>query len=100
MEEQTQQRNMKAVFTVVERGQGKSYWVRIGVGFVNRDGSLNLNLDAMPTNGKLQVRDWESYDRRGDAPQPEGSQSTASTPPAPRPKPRPQPTSSPADAPF
>lgn len=53
-----QSRKMKAVFTVVDRGQ-KSYWVRIGVGFENNDGSLNLKLDAMPTNGTLQVRDWE-----------------------------------------
>ncbi len=54
-----QQRGMKAVFTVVERGGGKSYWTRIGVGFVNSDGSLNLRLDALPINGTLQVREWE-----------------------------------------
>jgi hypothetical protein len=62
MEEQ--QKNIKAVYTVVERGQGKSFWVRIGVGFTNRDGSLNLRLDAIPVNGTLQVREWEPYDRR------------------------------------
>ncbi len=62
-----QQRGMKAVFTVVERGGGKSYWTRIGVGFVNNDGSLNLRLDALPINGTLQVREWEQpreMDRR------------------------------------
>jgi hypothetical protein len=62
-----QQRGMKAVFTVVERGAGKSYWTRIGVGFVNNDGSLNLRLDALPINGTLQVREWEQpreLDRR------------------------------------
>ncbi len=64
MEEQIQTRNMKAVFTVIERGQGKSIWVRVGVGFTNQDGSLNLRLDAIPVNGKLQVREWEPYDRR------------------------------------
>jgi len=53
------QRAMKAVFTVVERGGGKSYWTRVGVGFVNNDGSLNLRLDAIPINGTLQVREWE-----------------------------------------
>jgi hypothetical protein len=61
-------KTMKAVFTVVERAPGKSYWTRIGVGFVNRDGSLNLRLDALPINGTLQVRDWEPMDRSaGDA---------------------------------
>ncbi len=97
MEEQT--KNMKTVFTVVERGQGKSIWVRIGVGFVNKDGSWNLHLDAVPTNGKLQVRDWEPYDRdrdrRGDAPAQDGS-----APPAPRPRPRPPASAAPSDAPF
>src|ERR1022692_3311088 len=54
--------SMKIVYTVVERGPGKSYWTRVGVGFVNRDGSLNLRLDAIPMNGMLQVRDWEERD--------------------------------------
>jgi hypothetical protein len=54
---------MKVVYTVVERG-GKSYWVRIGIGGVNKDGSLNLKLDAVPVNGTLQVRDWEPKDDR------------------------------------
>lgn len=77
MEEQS--RTMKAVYTIVERGQGKSIWIRVGVGFTNRDGSLNLKLDALPVSGTLQVRDWEAYDRRPDAP--EG-------PPRARPNPR------------
>jgi len=57
-------KTMKAVYTVVERSPGKSFWVRIGVGFVNQDGSMNLRMDALPVNGVLQVRDWEAYDRR------------------------------------
>jgi hypothetical protein len=51
-------KDMKAVYTVIDRGQGKSFWVRIGVGFTNRDGSINLRLDAIPVNGTLQVREW------------------------------------------
>lgn len=62
-----QAKTMKTVFTVVERGQGKSIWVRIGVGFTNRDGSLNLKLDALPVSGTLQVREWEPYERRAEA---------------------------------
>ena len=48
--------SMKIVYTVVERGPGKSYWTRVGVGFVNRDGSLNLKLDLFP-NVQIQIRD-------------------------------------------
>jgi hypothetical protein len=59
-------RQMKTVYTVVERGPGKSFWTKVGVGFVNNDGSLNLRLDALPTNGTLQVRDYEprEWERR------------------------------------
>jgi hypothetical protein len=57
-------KTMKTVFTVVERGPGKSFWTRVGIGFVNSDGSWNLRLDAIPVNGQLQVRDWEPYERR------------------------------------
>ena len=32
-------------------------WVRVGTAFVNRDGSLNVYLDALPTNGRLHIRD-------------------------------------------
>jgi hypothetical protein len=63
MEEQT--KSMKTVFTVIDRG-GKSFWVRVGVGFTNRDGSLNLKLDAIPVNGTLQVRDWQPYEKGAD----------------------------------
>ncbi len=70
MDEQTS-KTMKVVWTVVDRGQGKSYWTRVGVGFVNRDGSLTLRLDAIPINGSLQVREWqEPYERRTDAAEP------------------------------
>lgn len=49
----------KTIYTIVERKDGKSYWVRVGAGFVNRDGSITVKLDAVPVNGVLQVRDWE-----------------------------------------
>jgi hypothetical protein len=78
-----QGKSMKAVWTMVERPQQngagpKSYWTRVGVGFVNRDGSITLRLDALPVNGTLQVREWEPQERRQDLGE------------APRPRPRPQ----------
>lgn len=48
----------KAVYTIVEREGAKARWVRIGIAFVNRDESLNIVLDALPVNGRLQVRDF------------------------------------------
>jgi hypothetical protein len=48
---------MKIAYVITERA-GKSYWNRIGVAFVNHDGSLNVKLEAMPVGGELQIRDY------------------------------------------
>ena len=58
----------KAVYTIIERGGDRAYWLRIGWAHVNRDGSYNLHLDALPVNGKLQVRDYTPRDQREDSP--------------------------------
>jgi hypothetical protein len=49
-------RAARHVFTVVDRG-GKSYWIRIGAAFGNYDGSETVLLDALPINGRMQIRD-------------------------------------------
>lgn len=48
--------NKKAVYHITENGNGKSLWTRIGVAFVNIDGSLNVLLDSLPLNGRLHIR--------------------------------------------
>jgi len=49
--------NLKHVFTMIEQeGEEKSRWVKIGIGFVNRDDSINIYFDALPLNGKVNVR--------------------------------------------
>ncbi len=50
-----------AVFSI-RPGRNGSVWVRAGVAEVNRDGSLNLELDVLPIDGKLHVR--EAGERR------------------------------------
>jgi hypothetical protein len=63
MESNNKSYKMKMVYSISERENGKSYWTRIGVGFVNQDGSINLRLDAIPLNGQnIQVREYEPYD--------------------------------------
>lgn len=54
-------KGMKVVYTITERS-GRSFWTRIGAAFTNRDGSLNVRLDATPVNGQLQIREWEPRD--------------------------------------
>jgi hypothetical protein len=53
-------RRSYAVFTIVETDKERALWRRVGSGFVNRDGSYNLYLDALPLNGRLHMREAES----------------------------------------
>jgi hypothetical protein len=48
----------REVYTIVAgAGDGKKdRWVRIGATFLNKDGSESVLLDALPVNGKLQLR--------------------------------------------
>ena len=50
------QSSMQVVFTIIDYGENRSRWVRIGAAFTNQDGSLNVLLDAVPVNGKLHIR--------------------------------------------
>jgi len=56
---------MLAVFTIVEGEKlEKPIFRRIGNGFVNRDQSMNIFLDALPVNGKLHIRAVEPRDAK------------------------------------
>ena len=45
-------------------GREKGIWTRIGVGFPNSDGSMNLKFDYLPTNSEItiQLRDPQPQD--------------------------------------
>ena len=47
---------MKVVYSISERG-GKNFWTRIGVAFVNSDGSLNIKLECLPISGEMHIRE-------------------------------------------
>lgn len=55
------------VYAVPETKDGeKGFWTRIGSAFTNRDGSINLFLDALPCGtNKLQVREPKPPAERG-----------------------------------
>ncbi len=67
----TNTRTMKVVYAITERAPGKSYWTRIGVGFVNQDGSINLRLECLPfgPNTSMQIRDYDARDAEREAEQ-------------------------------
>jgi len=59
---------MKIVYAITSRDRsaevrgGRKYWNRIGVAFVNSDGSLNVKLEALPVSGELHIRDYVPRD--------------------------------------
>jgi hypothetical protein len=68
---------MKILWMLTERGD-RTYWTRIGVGYVNRDGSVNLTLDALPlASNKLQLRDYTARDAEADEMPPDGPPQTS-----------------------
>ena len=53
----------KTVFAITERGE-KSFWTKIGAAFTNKDGSITVQLDALPVSGRLQIREQEDREER------------------------------------
>lgn len=51
----------RTVFALTERDQ-TTYWTRIGAAWVNKDGSISAQLDAVPVSGRLQIRVDEERD--------------------------------------
>ncbi len=55
----------KSVFALTERDQ-KTFWTRIGAAFTNKDGSVTVQLDALPVSGRLQIREDEEREERSE----------------------------------
>lgn len=51
------QNNLKICYVITKNGN-KSFWNRIGVAFLNSDGSINVRLNALPVGGEFQIRDY------------------------------------------
>jgi hypothetical protein len=60
---QTSSREMLAVYTVVRSPEGGEIRLRVGSGQLHDDDSLTVQLDAMPINGKLEIRRYLPRDR-------------------------------------
>jgi hypothetical protein len=54
------------VYTIIESANDEydDYWCRIGTAFENKDGSLNVKLNALPVNGSLHIREPHKEDER------------------------------------
>lgn len=52
------ERTRQAVYTIIEqKNSDKGYWLRVGTAWFNRDNSLTVHLNALPTNNRLHIRD-------------------------------------------
>lgn len=67
---------MKIVYVISERN-GRSFWNRCGVAFVNADGSINVKLESIPVSGEVQIRDYVPREEGRPGVRPAGSQSYA-----------------------
>jgi hypothetical protein len=65
-----QQKRMFKVISPIDKDDGGTYWMRCGTGFVNKDNSINVYLDAMPLRTKqgegvkLQLREFTDEELR------------------------------------
>ena len=57
-------KKMFKILCPIERKDGKTHWMRVGTGFPNKDDSVNLYLDVLPANLKLQLRELTEEDLR------------------------------------
>jgi hypothetical protein len=54
-----QDNKIKAVYQIIEHERlKKPIWRRIGTAFLNRDESLNIEIESFPVGGKMHVRDF------------------------------------------
>jgi hypothetical protein len=51
------QSRLKVCYVITTRGD-KKYWNRVGVAFLNSDGSINVKLESLPVAGDCQIRDY------------------------------------------
>ena len=55
----------RTVYQIIEKpGREKAVWMRLGVAFVNQDQSINVYLDAIPYERKLQIREEDVRPRQ------------------------------------
>jgi hypothetical protein len=55
------QSKLKVCYVITQRGE-KKYWNRVGVAFLNSDGSINVKLESLPVAGDFQIRDYVPRD--------------------------------------
>lgn len=55
----------KEIFGIKKVSEEKLIWTKIGVGFVNKDQSINLKLDFIPTDPSITIQLRDPKKNRG-----------------------------------
>ncbi len=65
-------KKQKTVYSVHDRGGGRPYWMRVGHGWEQKDGSIKVRLDAVPSTFELHIRDYQpaQQHQNGQTPEP------------------------------
>ena len=65
MDDKSSGKKQRTVYQIIEKaGREKPIWMRLGVAYVNQDQSINVYLDAIPYERKLQIREEEVRPRQ------------------------------------
>lgn len=67
------QKKVYKIMSAVEKRDGGSFWIRVGSGYTNRDGSVNIYLDVFPKTFQLQMRELDEEDLRKREPRADGA---------------------------
>lgn len=43
------------------RGAKQTFYNKVGVAYLNEDGTIDVVLEAVPVNGRFQIRDWKRF---------------------------------------
>lgn len=54
------EKEMWDAYHIIEKGPEKFFWLKVGIAFLNRDSSINVLLDVLPKDGKIQLRSKDS----------------------------------------
>ncbi|MGZ3442956.1 MAG: hypothetical protein ACXVDD_25720 [Polyangia bacterium] len=65
MDDHSTAKKQRIVYQIIEKpGMKKAHWMKVGIAHLNQDQSINIYLDAIPYERKLQIREEEVRPRQ------------------------------------
>jgi hypothetical protein len=65
MDDKSTGKKQRIVYQIIEKpGLKKAHWMKVGIAYLNQDQSINIYLDAIPYERKLQIREEDVRPRQ------------------------------------